>query len=213
MSDTVAPGINPAEYQRTLNQAISRKQRIRELEATLAERDKQLATLTKERDEFASVISEMDTKVKSFEAAPSEHQKEIDRLKGEIKQRDYRSAWDKAAQSFKGTQGETVHPSALDALWRLSSIEMDADTPDEGKLQEALRAAVAANPYVLQAPPQGGGGAVAPGGSAPSLPAKPPGPGVSRGVPDTTQPTPDARSAALARLQATTGRSNPFRIA
>jgi multidrug efflux pump subunit AcrA (membrane-fusion protein) len=210
MSET-AP-INHADYDRTLRQAIMRKERIRELEASLAAREKTIGEMKASLDAATKSAADLTGRVQSLESNPGELQSEVDRLRGELRSRDYRARFEKLVREHKGEKGETVNPSAIDALWKLAGITPDSDEPDEGKIKEAMGAAVAANPFVLQAPDASTGGKAAVAAGTTTTPA-PAGPGVVRGGADVSKPTTTA-DAITAKFEAARGLgANPFRLA
>lgn len=91
----------------------------------------QLAELTRERDQLKATV----------ESAPGEAGKEVERLKGELRVRDHRAAFDKLAAG-------KIRPNALDAAWKLSGWAADSDEIDETKLTENIDGLVAANDFL-----------------------------------------------------------------
>lgn len=196
--------ISQDAFDRAVRQAIQRKQRIHELET-------RLAALTKEHETLAAALktaaAERDDLKTKLEADPDGLRAKVLELEGQIRTRAHRDAFGAAAGKFKGPNGETVVPSAVDALWTLSGYKPEGDQADEAKLLKAIGDAVASNPFCLQAPD----GAKDKGTAPPPAP-RPPGPGLSRGAPETTTPPRDAKGQAEAAFAAI-GRSNPYRIA
>lgn len=210
-------GTSHADYNRVLQQAIARKQKIRELEASLAEQREQNVKLTKERDQYVETVMALDEKVKGFEAAPSDVKAELDRLRGEIKSRDHRAAWEKAARDYKGPQGEAIRPDALEALYKLAGGVPEGDAmPDAKALTESIAAAVSAHAFVLQAPqgaaPAGAGSGPGPGNAGDLFPTLP-GPVPTRGGASGAPFVPDPKQDGMTRFREVTGHTNPFRIA
>lgn len=201
---TTHNAISQDAYDRAVRQAIQRKQRIHELEAQLAKLTKDsetaaaaLKTATAERDDFKAKL----------DADPDGLRAKVLQLEGQIRARTHRDAFQAAAGKFKGPNGETVVPTAVDALWTLSGYKPEGDQADEAVLLKTIGDAVASHPFCLQAPE----GAKDKGPAPPTAP-KPPGPGLSRGVPETTPPPRDAKALAEAAFTAI-GRTNPNRIA
>jgi hypothetical protein len=154
-----------------------------------------------------SLGEERDTLKTKLESAPNELQAKIDELTGEIRNRDHRAAFGKAAKQYKGEAGETVRDDALDAIWQLSGYKPDGD-PDEAKLLEVVKAVTAKHPFTV-APADAG----ASGGTTATPATRPAGPGAQRTAtaPTTTHSNPVI--AATTRMQAVVGHSNPNRIA
>lgn len=166
MSDAVISSLNArieklsaenADYRR---RAKSRGEKATKLEADLAEALGKITTLTGERDKLR-----LDLK-----AAPGAAQAELDKLKGEIRKRDHRAAFDKVAGE------QRVRPEALDDLWSLAGINTDGETVDAEAITGLVSAALEARPYLVQSE----AGNPAPQ-AAPQQPTQlPPGPGAGR---------------------------------
>jgi hypothetical protein len=99
--------------------------------------------LTGIKGDHEKALQDRDSLKTRLEAAPSDLQKELDRLRGEIRTRDHKSAFERLARDHK------VRPEALSDLWQLSGIKAETDTVDEAALQEAIQAAVEARPYLV----------------------------------------------------------------
>ena len=182
MADATASTVSQSAYDRAVRQAIHRKGRVHELEAELAKLRKDhetaaaaLKATTTERDDFKSKL----------ETDPDGLRSKVIALESKLRERTHRDAFNAAAGKFKGANGETVVPTAIEALWTLSGYKPEGDQADEAKLLKVIGEAVASHPFTLAAP-DGAKGSTAP----PTAPApKPPGPGAaSRGAPETTPP-------------------------
>ena len=95
------------------------------------------------KSEHEKVLQERDALKTRLDAAPSDLQKELDRMKGEIRTRDHRQAFEKIAKEAK------VRPEALNDLWQLAGIKPETDTVDEEGLSNLISEAVQARPYLL----------------------------------------------------------------
>jgi hypothetical protein len=158
-------------YEKAVADMHRYKEALRTAKADLERIGKERDTFKAERDDFNHQLVDAADKLKGvqtqLDAQPGELRKEVERLKGEITTRDHRDAFGRAAKTFKGEKGETIREDALDALWKLSGYKPEGD-PDDAKLSEAIAAAVAAQPFVLQSTGQTAGSAAvaAKGGQA-----------------------------------------------
>ena len=127
-----------SENARIRRQRNAYKDRLAELEASVA-------SLTKERDDALKTSTDQTAEIEKLNAAiksaPGDAAKEIERLKAELRARDHRAAFNRLA-------GEKVRPEALDAAWKLSGWEADGDEVDETKLTEAIAKLVEANGFL-----------------------------------------------------------------
>ena len=154
-------------------EAAQRRQKARALRG---ERD----TLARERDELRAQLealaAERDGFRQRLEAEPSALEQENQRLRSELRIRDHKEVFQRMATRA------SVRPEAVEDLWRLSGYQPEADRPDEAQLQGLVESAREGRPYLFQPPPADAGKSDRP---APA-PTRPPGPGLSRGVPDPT---------------------------
>lgn len=167
------------------------------------DRIRELMTAAKEVDGLKSSIEA----AKASAATPDEKDKRIAELQGKIRERDASDAW-KAAATKAG-----VNPALADDLRKLLEVRPPEDgeiTPDTfmSLFTEELKAArpwafaSPADPSTAAAAGQSAASGAAPvngrSGAVPALPALPPGPGVSRGAPETHA---DPQTAARDRLR------------
>lgn len=213
MSETTSGTIPVGVYEKAASDLARWKARAREAES-------KVDTITKDRDGLAGRLAELESSAKELQAKldqqPGDLQKTIEKLQAEIRTRTHRDDFNKHAKSYKGEKGETIREDALDALWRLSGYTPDGDTPNGDKITEAIKAAVAAQPFVLQPPGQPAeAAAVAAYGVAPTprFAAAPAGPGVVRGATEPSK-TATVADAVQARFEAAKGAgASPYRIA
>jgi hypothetical protein len=143
------------------------------------------------------------------EAQPHELQAEVDRLKGELRTRDHKQAFHKAAKA------SNVREDAVDDLWKVSGYEPEGD-PDETRITEAIQGAVKVRPWLVaqqqqQSTTEKVNGAERSATATPLTTGARPGPGAGRGVPDTDRP--QTLTSRIDADFAKTKRSNPGRIA
>lgn len=118
--------------------------------------------------------AELEAKLKTAASQPSEAQAEVERLRGEIRVRDHRAAFDRLAGERQ------VRAEAIGDLWGLSGYKAEADQPDEAAIGAAIDSALESRPWL-----RGTDSAKPPGGAQTGTrPA--PGPGADRGKPDST---------------------------
>jgi len=223
MSDTVSF----SEYQKAVAQATQRKHLIRDLQDKLkaaqdessalkAERDDlsgKLATLQEEHEQLATeadaALTELETErdgwKTKYEAAPSEHLAELNRLKDDVRVGKHRSKLESIAKDI-------INPDALKDIWELSQYRAEGDEPDEAAITQLLTGLVESRRYLAKpAAIEADASQPAPGG-APKQAAVAPrrGPGLERGG-----QAPRAEDAAPAGTQAQPGKreADPFRIA
>lgn len=140
-----------------------------ERDGAASERDRlkvELEQSQRERDELSAKLT----------AEPGEHLREIERLKGELRTRDHRETFKRIAAEAQAA------PGAIEDLWTLSGYRAEGDQPDEVRIRELVEGAKASRPYLFQGKPAEAGKTEGP----PAAPVRPPGPGLSRGVPDAT---------------------------
>jgi FtsZ-binding cell division protein ZapB len=130
----------------------------------------QVATLTSDRDGLKAQV----------DAKPGELQGEVDKLRGEIRDRDHKDAFRRLAK----TAG--VNEAALDDAWQLSGYKPEGDQLDEAKITAAITSTLSGRDWLKAAPaPDGANGT--PGASGTIPPPRganatlPPGPGANRG--------------------------------
>ena len=153
--------------------AESARRRVK-ARAIKQERDDALAQRDAIRAQFEEVSRERDLFRQKLEAEPNDFVQEIDRLKGELRLRDHRDLFKKVAA------GAEARPEAIEDLWRLSGYVPQSDDVDENRIKELVEEAKSTKPYLFQSRP-------ADAGKNEGQPAaRPPGPGLSRGVPDST---------------------------
>jgi hypothetical protein len=167
---------NPAD---TLVQHIGRlnaesaRRRVK-TRAVKQERDDALAQRDAIRAQFEEVSRERDMFRQKLDSEPNDLILEIERLKGELRIRDHKDVFKKVA-----TDAE-ARPEAIEDLWRLSGYVPQSDEIDPNQIRELVEEAKSAKPYLFQSKP-------ADAGKNEGQPAaRPPGPGFSRGVPDST---------------------------
>lgn len=170
------------------------------------DRIRELMTAAKEVDGLKSSIEA----AKASAATPDEKDKRIAELQGKIRERDASDAW-KAAATKAG-----VNPALADDLRKL----LDVRPPEDGEITPDAFTPLftdelkAARPWAFASPAdssttntaaaagQSAASGTAPvngrSGAVPALPALPPGPGVSRGAPETHA---DPQTAARDRLR------------
>jgi hypothetical protein len=203
MSDVAT--VPTSVYEAAVRDMHRYKAELRKVKATLAERDAALAAAA---GEVEAAARERDA-LKGQLASPDDKDATIAKLRGEIRDRDHRAAFEKAAKGFRGEKGETIQESAIADLFTLSGYRAEGDAPDEGALGEAIRAAVAARPFVL-APPA----AVAANGTATTPAPGPAGPGLVRGAPERSTPPTRVADQIRSTFEAARGAgADPFRIA
>lgn len=160
-----------AEFDRSKSQAITRKNRIAELERQLgdvtAKHDAlatQVTTLTTERDDFKA----------KFETLPNALRDENAKLVGQIRDREHKDAITGLIGDPKS--GLKLRPDAVDALLKVAGYDAtnhvdDSGKPDVEKIKTTLGEAVKAAPWAVQSEvsdgkpqpgPAGGRGAPAP---------------------------------------------------
>jgi hypothetical protein len=209
-------GVPLSVYEKAQADMHRYKNLARDLKAKLAESDARIAEAVKARETAEKAAADAAEQVKALQASPGEWQAKYEAAAKELRSRDHRSAWEKAAKEYKGEKGEVINPTALDALYKLTGGMPEGDDPkamEPATLTETIRAAVAANAFVLQAPQ----GEARPGQQGPTPNTTPgtAGPGIVRGAPDsgTHQPR-SVADAILGRFEATRGPgASPNRIA
>jgi hypothetical protein len=137
----------------------------------------QREALARERDELRAqreaLAAERDAFRQRLEAEPSALEQENQRLRSELRTRDHKEVFQRLATR------SGVRPEAVEDLWRLSGYQPEADRPDEAQLQGLVESAREGRPYLFQPPAEAG-----PSDRPAPAPTRPPGPGLSRGVPD-----------------------------
>jgi hypothetical protein len=204
--------ISTSEYQRAVAEATRRKERIRQLEAQLAEKDQKIATLEAEAKQWAEDFDTLDATIKEYESAPpDEKDNRIAELERSIKERDLRSTFEKTAKG-------KIQDGAIDAAWKLAGLSPD-DEYDEAKLAGAVASLVEGNPFLAPASkpdPAVSGSRGADASGKPTAPQGQPAFGTARGntnhsgQPASASPMADGASA---YLQQTGRSSSPNRIA
>ena len=102
-------------------------------------------------DALKGQIAEFTAELGKLKGRPSTKalEDEVAGLKGQIKERAYRDAFNDAAKAAG------LNPKALDAAWKLAGLDQSADAPDAAKVKAAVEAFVADHDY-LKAPTAGG---------------------------------------------------------
>lgn len=122
----------------------------------LKEHEAAIQALTGERDGLQAKLT----------SSPSEIQKELDTLKGEIRLGKHKSVFAQVAKDLK------VRDEAVDDLFNLSGYKAEADLADPEAIKGMISPLLETRSYLLAQDP------------APAAPAKlPPGPGAQRGAP------------------------------
>lgn len=112
-------------------EAAKYRRRASELKARVADLEAKLAAAVVERDDA----------VKKFQNAPGDSAKKIAELEGRIRDRAHRDAFAKLAAG-------KVRPDALDDAFALSGWKVEADSPDEAKMGEAITSLLASRGYL-----------------------------------------------------------------
>lgn len=194
-----------AQVERLTGEVTRKGDRLKKLQG-------QLEDVTAERDKHAADIAEMDRLAAEYEAEPPDAKdKRIAELEREIKGRDVRGMFDKAAKG-------KVREDALEAAWKLAGIDLEGDHSDE-TIGEALGSLVESNAF-LKPDPAATGSRGADDSGKPGAnglrPAAQPGPGFQRGSTNapaaSSHPHPLVASAA-AYIDQTGRTANPNRIA
>jgi hypothetical protein len=160
-----------SEFDRAKSQAITRKNRIAELE-------RQLGEVTTERDTLkttnATLTTERDDYKAKFETLPNALRDENAKLVGQIREREHKDAISGLIGDPKS--GLKLRPDAVDALLKVAGYDPTAHSTDDGKpdvekIKATLGEAVKAAPWAVQSEvsdgkpqpgPAGGRGAPAP---------------------------------------------------
>lgn len=137
-------------------EAAKYRRRANDLKAKLTELEASVQTLTTERDQarnqFADAGKEIDALKAAVQSAPGDAAAEVERLKGELRTRDHRAAFDRLSAG-------KLRPEALEAAWKLSGYAPDADDVDEAKLTEAIDSVLKANAFLAPDGAESGGAA------------------------------------------------------
>jgi len=105
------------------------------------DRNKWRAEVETLRDQLSEIERERDALKIAVESAPGEAGKEVERLRGELRIRDHRAAFDRLAAG-------KIKDNAYDAAWKLSEYTPESDEIDEAKLSETITSLVEANPFL-----------------------------------------------------------------
>ena len=225
--ESMSETISLTEHQRVVRQAVQRKEQIRKMEGEMAQLRDSVTSLTAERDDLSgklatlqeeheqlateadAALTELETErdgwKTKYEAAPSEHLAELNRLKDDVRVGKHRSKLESIAKDI-------INPDALKDIWELSQYRAEGDEPDEAAITQLLTGLVESRRYLAKpAAIEADASQPAPGG-APKQAAVAPrrGPGLERGG-----QAPRAEDAAPAGTQAQPGKreADPFRIA
>jgi hypothetical protein len=161
-----------AEFDRAKSQAITRKNRIAELERLNGE-------LTTERDTLktsvATLTTERDDWKKKHDELPNALKEQNEKLTGQIRDREHKDAITGLLSDPKS--GVKLRPDAIDAILKVAGYDptnhqTDDGKPDVERIKATLTEAVKANPWAAaqsevsdgkpQPGPAGGRGAPAP---------------------------------------------------
>jgi hypothetical protein len=172
----------PSDYNRVLQESIRRKDQVRQLRAELEALKAENTSLKAERDEFADALvtvgDEYEGLSAQMTAEPNEHLARIAELERELLVRDRTGEFNKLAKE-KGIKDEH-----FEAAVKLLGWKPDSEDHDPAKLGESIDSLVGSYGFLkgeaVQPTPNGqasGGGAA----QTPRVPARPAGPGVTRG--------------------------------
>lgn len=137
---------------------------LRQVERLTAEAEQAraaLATITRDRDALAESRTKIEAELNLTKAQPVQLQRELDALKGQIRTRDHRDAFSKAAVEAG------VRPDAIGDLFTLSGYKAERDEIEPGAFNTILQSAKTERPFLFggssegaKTPPgQGRGGA------------------------------------------------------
>lgn len=103
--------------------------------------------LASQVDDHAERLEKLGSEYTDFksrvETTPDQLAQEVDRLKGEIRVRDHRAAFEKLATAAK------VRPEAIADLWALSKYTPETDLPDEKHLRGLIDDAKSTRGYLF----------------------------------------------------------------
>lgn len=170
--------ISASDYQRAVAEATRRKERIRQLEAKLAEQEGEIAGLKKDLGDALEGFEAADAESKQwqekFASSPDEWRAKYEDVQKQLKERDLRSRFDKSARG-------KVRDDALDAAWKLAGLPVDGDLDDDG-LGKAIGDLVSSNGFLAPQPePAVTGSRGADASGRPHANQSQPGPGAVRG--------------------------------
>lgn len=205
--------ISASDYQRAVAEATRRKEKIRALEARVAELEGANADLNKALDEVAEEYKAVEAEAadwkQKFESSPDEWKSKYEDAQKQIKERDLRSRFDKTARG-------KVRDDALDAAWTLARLSPEGELDDDG-LGKAIGDLVSANAFLAPQPePADSGSRGADASGRPHANQSQPGPGAVRGsvnTPHATGSTSGGAAQAATYLEKTGRSSTPYRIA
>ena len=179
-SDTLIQSLNSRidtltrELAETRTESKNRKLQLRKL-------NEQITTLTTERDTHAKAVENLTTERDGLKtqltSAPNELQTKIAELQGQIRTRTHKERFAELAKAAG------CDPTAVEAAWKLSGYQAEADDVDDARLNEAIGKAKTDLPVAFSAAQTGTGAAAAA--------KKPlaPGPGSERGASQKTTDT------------------------
>jgi hypothetical protein len=98
--------------------------------------------LQEARAEVEKLKGENQKLTKKIEALPAEIGAENERLKGELRTRDHKAKFTEVAKELK------ADPAAIEALWKLSDYQPDADEVNLEKIKEVIGTTLEDNPYM-----------------------------------------------------------------
>lgn len=109
-------------------------------------------------EQIQAIETERDELRELAETLPEDVEATINDLQGQLRSIKHRDAWGKVV-------GDKLAPNAsVEAVWKLLGYAPDADEIDEKSLQEQVKAALEAHPYLFKPPAQDAGDQT-PGGS------------------------------------------------
>lgn len=206
--------ISASDYQRAVAEATRRKERIRALEARVAELEGANADLNKALDEVAEEYKAVEAEAadwkQKYESSPDEWRAKYEDAQKQLRERDIRSLFDKHA-------GKLVREDAAEAAWKLAGLAPDdAGDPDDEAIGKRVAELVSANPFLAKPEPAVSGGRGADASGRPHAIQSQPGPGAVRGsvnTPHATGSTTGGAAQAATYLEKTGRSSTPYRIA
>lgn len=172
---------------------------IRSLAMKLAKSRENALKFKNERDALANQVQEHVSKTKilmeenqTMKQNPSEQIAELERLKGEIRLRDHKAAFEAQARTIN------VRQDAIDDLWKITNYSPTSDAIDNDQIKNLISQAVSSRPWLVEStqsdnPSDGMQNQIAHQGANPAPVNNPlaaqtysvaPGPGLSRGAQD-----------------------------
>lgn len=172
--------ITQGEYDRQIAESVRRKEVARRLQKRVEELEKQQkeleANLARAEDGLKKSEAEIKGWQAKYETAPDEWRAKYEEATKQLKGRDLRAMFDKAARG-------KVRDDALDAAWTLSGISADVEIDEKG-VGEAVSSLVSGHAFLspVAGPADSGSrGADDSASAGTRYPAASPGPGYQRG--------------------------------